>query len=555
MEKDYEKQKKILIGVISSIILLIIFIAASFAYFGMFTVNLENKMAVNIHADTTGGNASFIASSANLNVIVPISSMIKGNTGLAAENTASLTVNLTRAEGVLTTCTYDVVYEYDLDSDVYGSTIAVTSGATKEITMQVSVPNSATNNYNEETNFAYDSSWTPMTTTVGAKRTLVKGVTIRSTGASTVQTINVTGRYYNVDSDQSQLEDKSFTGTIYVENNKCSVGETANKLILKNNGGAEAIEAKGTPTFTTSATTNEGMYATKDDYGTSYYFRGAVDNNWLKFGQDSTGADIYWRIIRINGDGSIRMIYTGTATPTESQKVLMTGEETQIETSEFNSNSYGNSERVGYQSIIGQQHGYGKCNGTSCVVDGKTVHNSTIKKIVDTWYLGTTLKDNDLISQNQIFCNDRNLTSGTWASEPSSIFYHSAYTRLYLKKEPQLKCTTTSDKFTVNESNGNGALTYPVGLITADEMVMAGVSSSNSSYYLYTGKSYWSGSPGNIQKQTPYFYTRMFYMNSDKFDLSDGVYLNIGVRPVISISKDANLSGNGTWNNPYVVRS
>ena len=63
------------------------------------------------------------------------------------------------------------------------------------------------------------------------------------------------------------------------------------------------------------------MYAKADDYTAttgmkSYYYRGAVDNNWVKFGKDSTGKDIYWRIIRINGDGSIRMIYTLTTSPT-----------------------------------------------------------------------------------------------------------------------------------------------------------------------------------------------------------------------------------------------
>ena len=90
-----------------------------------------------------------------------------------------------------------------------------------------------------------------------------------------------------------------------------------------------------TPDFSTVATTNEGMFAADDDYTAttgmkSYYFRGAVNNNWVQFGKDSSGNPIYWRIIRINGDGSIRMIYTGTTAPTESTKVVMTGTGTQI---------------------------------------------------------------------------------------------------------------------------------------------------------------------------------------------------------------------------------
>ena len=542
-----ENKKKVNIGwIISGVFLLALLISASFAYFGMFTVNLENKVAVNIHASTIG-NTSFIATSANLNVIVPTSGMFKGNTGLAAENTATLTVNLTGAQDVITTCTYDVVYEYDLSSEIYGSTVAVTSGATKEITLEVSSP-SGTNSYASETNFAYDSSWTPKTTTVGAKKTLVSGATITSKGTSVVQNINITGRYYNLDLDQAQLGNKSFTGKIYVENNNCTVGEiTAKDIILAKNGGKDTIEAKGNPDFATLATTNEGMYATDDDYTAttgmkSYYFRGAVDNNWVKFGKDSSNKDIYWRIIRVNGDGSIRMIYTGTTAPTESTKVVMTGTGTQIGTSAFNS-SIDKSEHVGYMYTDGEQHG----NSTS----------SDIKNTLENWYAGTTLKDNSLVSQNQIFCNDRSVTSGTWSSSPSSNLFYAPYTRLSESTpKPQLKCPTESDKFTSKDSStgiGNKTLEYPVGLITADEVAMAGGkwATDNSSYYLYTNKYYWSGSPTMFYSDISYANEFIVYVDGN-FDTR---YVNdsYGARPVVSLSSKAKLSGNGTYSNPYTV--
>ena len=543
-----ENKKKVNIGwIISGVFFLVLLISASFAYFGMFTVNLENKVAVNIHASTIG-DTSFIATSANLNVIVPTSGMFKGNTGLAAENTATLTVNLTGASDVITTCTYDVVYEYDLSSEIYGSTVAVTSGATKEITMQVDSP-SGTNSYASETNFAYDSSWTPKTTTVGAKKTLVSGATITSEGTSVVQNINITGRYYNLEVDQAQLGNKSFTGKIYVENNNCTVGEiTAKDIILAKNGGKDTIEAKGNPDFTTIATTNEGMYATEDDYTAttgmkSYYFRGAVDNNWLKFGKDSSNKDIYWRIIRINGDGSIRMIYIGTTAPTESTRVIMTGEGTQIGTSAFNS-SRDKSEYVGYMYTDGEQHG----NSTS----------SDIKTALENWYAGTTLKDNVLVSKDQIFCNDRSVTDGTWSSSPSSDLFYAPYTRLYgSTPNPQLKCPTESDKFTSKESSiGNSALTYPVGLITADEAAMAGgkLYSGNSTYYLYTNQYYWLGSPDTFYNSGNRIAAEFYVTNEGSRDagIVDDSY---GARPVISLSSEAKLSGDGTWNNPYIVKN
>ena len=530
-------------GVIASILLLTVFITASFAYFGMFTVNLENKVAVNIHASTIG-NTSFIATSANLIVIVPTSGMFKGNTGLAAENTATLTVNLTGAPDVLTTCTYDVVYEYDLSSEIYGSTVAVTSGATKEITLEVSSP-SGTNSFANEINFAYDSTWTPKTTTVGAKKTLVKGASITSFGTNIVQNINITGRYYNLEVEQAQLGNKSFTGKIYVENNNCTVGEiTARDIILLNNKINETE-----PDFKQNATTNEGMYLAEDDLGTSYYFRGAVDNNWVKFGEVD-GKPIYWRIIRINGDGSVRLIYTGTTVPTESQKVVMTGDSTQISRNAFNLGT-DNPSYVGYMYTLGKQHGYNT--------------SSRIKNLLESWYETTTLKDNPLVSYDQILCNDRSATTDKNV-EPGEIdgdmdintkYYYGVYIRKNSNKKPILTCPTESDKFTSKNSIiGNKKLKYPVGLLTSDEVLMAGGTSSslgNSSYYLYTSQEYWLGTPTSylISSGYTYIFQESVYGSGQLGNNTIGS--SNGIRPVISISKDAKLSGDGTWNNPYTV--
>ena len=291
------------------------------------------------------------------------------------------------------------------------------------------------------------------------------------------------------------------------------------------------------------------MYKKADDLGTSYYYRGAVDNNWVKFGKEGD-KDIYWRIIRINGDGSIRMIYTGTTDPktdssvTGSNGVYMTGTGTQINaaTYAFNS-SRDKAEYVGYMFTLGEQHG----NSTS----------STIKTIIENWYAGTTLKDNTLVSQDQIFCNDRSASSiqtAAWTSTGATYDY-GAYGRLYSNKKPILTCPTASDKFTSKKSSiGNKALEYPVGLITADEVAMAGgafgSSNTNSSYYLYTNQNSWLGSPS-------YFYSsglaKEFVVYSSGCLNYNNVDYNNGARPVVSLSSKAKLSGNGTYSNPYTV--
>jgi hypothetical protein len=310
------------------------------------------------------------------------------------------------------------------------------------------------------------------------------------------------------------------------------------KTILANNTVNETI-----PDFSTVATTNEGLFKAEDDLGISYYFRGAVNNNWVKFGKDSSGNYMYWRIIRINGDGSIRMIYSGTSAPASSTATVMTGEGTQISTSSF-TGSNGNPSYVGYMYTAGQQHG----NNSS----------SMIKTIIEKWYKTTTL-DTDtstktLISQDQIFCNDRSVTSGTWSSSPLSILNYAANTRLVENKNPILTCPTESDKFTSKKSSiGNKTLDYPVGLITADEVAMAGgiIGSNNNNYYLYTGQKFWTGTSYSFDGYDDYAYE--FTIGS--LGVLNNYYLtsNNGVRPVISLSSKVKLSGNGTWNNVYEV--
>ena len=552
MEKNINVK---LMGVFASVLLLVIIVTASFAYFGSFDVNLNNNVAVNINA-VSPGDATFISSATQLNLQVPAANMSQtasNNEVAAASNTATLTVNLTGAANLLTTCTYDIVYEYDSTSNVYGKS-PTTKNGNKEITLQVSNVN-GTNNFENEKNFDFDSSWS------GLKRTLVSGATISSNGILTTQNISITGKYYNLTIPQTSIEGKAFTGKIYVTNHSCSTSEPAYITLLKDYGGKDNITELPDSAFANVTTANDkGMYKKADDLGTSYYYRGAVNNNWVKFGKEGD-KDIYWRIIRINGDGSIRMIYSGTTDPknessvTGSNGVYMTGTGTQIGTSAFNS-SYNKAEYVGYQYIEGQQHGYGKCDGTnnaSCTVNGNTVYNSTIKQAIDKWYAGTTLKDNDLIS-DQIFCNDRSAGStqtAAWTST-GATYYYGAYGRLYKSKSPVLTCPTASDKFTVNTSNGNGALTYPVGLITADEVAMAGGKrgTSNSTYYLYTDQSYWPGSPYDFASGGLAY---EFFVDSYGSLDYGGVRAASGARPVVSLSSKAKLSGNGTYSKPYTV--
>jgi hypothetical protein len=317
---------------------------------------------------------------------------------------------------------------------------------------------------------------------------------------------------------------------------------------LNNNGGATTIVAKGTPSYSTTPTTNDGMYSTTDDYGTSYYFRGAVNNNWVKF------ANIYWRIIRINGDNSIRMIYSGTTAPTSSTATVMTGTGTQIGTSYYN-NAYMNSMYAGYMYTENDAHGYGT--------------SSTIKTTIDTWYASNLSSYASYLSDS-IFCNDRSsyidstgTTSGGGTGTNTSYF--GSYIRLVTNKNPSLICPTQSDAFTVSDTTkGNAHLTNPIGLITADEISLAGgvfqdnESSTlyNTNYYLYTNQSYFSMTPGHYNDSgtdntAP---PQIFFLSNAGQFYNHPCYLSYGVRPVISLKSTVTATGTGVWNDPYIVQ-
>ena len=280
-----------------------------------------------------------------------------------------------------------------------------------------------------------------------------------------------------------------------------------------------------------------GIYESIDDYGTTYYYRGAVNNNWLKF------AGFYWRIIRINGDGSIRLIYNGISTVT-------TGTSMQIGTNAFNS-SYNDNMYVGYMYTSGQVHGLGS--------------SSTIKGVLDNWYQ-TNITNNgygNKVSIEAGFCGDREPSTSSSSSNGSggtgtTTTYYGGYIRFTNStKSPILKCKNSSDLYTVSgSSKGNKALSNPIGLITADEVAMAGgvYGSSNDSYYLYTGQNYWTMSPYFFNASGGKSWARVFSVYSGG-DLNFNFVNNTwSVRPVINLRSDVTISsGDGTSSNPYVI--
>ena len=292
----------------------------------------------------------------------------------------------------------------------------------------------------------------------------------------------------------------------------------------------ELIASKNLATRTDFSTTLKEdttgtIYYADTSKGRTYYFAGNPTDNWVKF------ANKYWRIIRINEDGSLRIIYQGTSANT-------TGTGTQTGTSAFNS-SYNNNAYVGFKYTTNNVHGTGT--------------NSTILGKLNTWYQDNLSSYTDKIDGNAGFCNDRTPTRGTGLGTKATNY--AAYNRLYSNKAPTFECSNSSDLFTTSgSSQGNKALQYPIGLITADEVAFAGgvYGTNNTSYYLYTGQNYWTMSPYYFSS---YGYADVFYVNSDGQLNSNGVAWAVpGVRPVINLKSSVQFSeGNGTADKPFVV--
>ena len=283
---------------------------------------------------------------------------------------------------------------------------------------------------------------------------------------------------------------------------------------------ANSTVHEGTPDFSQVATTDEGVWTAEDDLGTSYYFRGTVENNYLKF------AGYWWRIVRINGDGSIRIIYDGTSAHANGESST----DRQIGTSAYNS-SYRASYYVGYTYQTDSQRPSSQNGGTA----------STIKGVLEDWYQNNIIIQegyDDKVASTVGFCNDRNTANGDSWVNSGTLFNYVAFERLD-NHQPTLRCSNNIDLYTTK-----------VGLITADEvMYTGGTSSSNNSFYLYTGQNYWTISPCLYTAYGAY----LCIVNASGSITNDYVNDTLGVRPVINLSADVTLTGTGTMSDPYVV--
>ena len=312
--------------------------------------------------------------------------------------------------------------------------------------------------------------------------------------------------------------------------------------------------------ITSNKNTTEALLAsTEDDYGTSYYFRGAVKNNYVQF------ANKCWRIVRINGDGSVKLVLHNDNTSNASSPCASSNNSTTAAFARYSGAAFARYSGSSYTSVFNSNYNdnayigfmYGATGASDYPNTHANTNKSDILKNLETWYTNNLTSYESKLADT-IWCNDKSTVSGGLGYGTNATDY-GAYNRLASTKQPTLKCPNDNNggklsKFTVDDTkNGNGNLTYKIGLLTADEIAFAGsiAYTYNRSTYLQenTGTTWWwSLSPRRFDGSGAYVWrVGSGYLNVN------GVGSFNGLRAVISLISSTNVTGDGTSENPYVV--
>ena len=343
---------------------------------------------------------------------------------------------------------------------------------------------------------------------------------------------------------------KNWSGKIVVVSN-ASNKPTFAETILANNEVKTPITTPGAAVSTAS----EALLAsTEDDYGTSYYFRGAVKNNYVEF------ANKCWRIVRISGDGSVKLILhndntTKKANPCDAANNSAAAAVVRWFTTnkrEFNE-KYDDNAYVGFK--------YGTPGSSTYEATHANTNKSTILTNLEAWYDKDNLKDYEKVIADTVWCNDKSIVTDTtydpWKMTPNGLGYAKNVT--YYGAAQRLISTSGSTGGTGPSLKCNGELSKinsKVGLITADELAYAGYAFNqiNTTTYLQENATdayfWWSLSPGDFGGYSAEVFG--IYAGggfSLKF-VKDTYY---EVRPSISLKSTTNVTGEGTSSSPFII--
>ncbi len=400
------------------------------------------------------------------------------------------------------------------------------------------------------------------------------------------------------DTTEEQGENKSFTFKITIENAAGDSNLLAGKILTSNKLQTEEPDfSKGYPNSTDISLS--GLYKTEDGDGDSYYFRGKVENNYVQLGinkedaylylvgqgkenettyssyedaknrcnnnynsdynygsaeaciQDiqtevmqTSGQSILWRIVRINGDGTIRLV---TDNPISVLQFNETGSGYQ-----YVGYTYNNNEPCTNDNPCSTYY-----NGSNWTSSENMGTSSTIKEYLEDWY-NTTLKNYDDKIALTKYCNDTSYDSG---SENNAVYY-GPYKRIMTDSQPSLQCPDPTKQDGNEKRNYGGIYKLKIGLLTVDEVNYAGLAyasnatgdnyllnylKNNNKFYWYM----WTMSPSYASSSYAY---EFYGFDSGDIDKTNVSYNDHVVRPVINLNSDVTVTGTGTVEDPYIVQ-
>ncbi len=349
---------------------------------------------------------------------------------------------------------------------------------------------------------------------------------------------------------------------------------------------------KDVPDFSKVETTEKGIYKAEDDYGTTYYFRGKQSYNYVSF------ADKIWRIVRINGDGSIRLILYGAAKNTDGEYIStnfndvsndnayigymygMTGQTSSNTNQCIKLNSAGTAAEV--DTTITTEDACisagGKWAATPYDATHVNVVDSTLKTEVDVWYENNLKTEFSSYLADTLFCEDKTLADKSIASDNTALgygtnkTYYKSYQKYFLSNttlKPTFKCaenvSNAYSRYTVDVNTlvdgykTNGDLKYPIGLFSVDEYVLAGAAKvMNGYFYLIDDDDYHNVAAFEMISPSQFNGTNSVIISGN---YNNGIFNQSStkntrnVRPVINLKADVMIdSGDGTSSNPYTLK-
>ena len=350
---------------------------------------------------------------------------------------------------------------------------------------------------------------------------------------------------------QNANQGAAFSAHVEITSTKAPTVSNLAKVILANN----EVKAPLTTPGAAISTADEALLASaEDDYGTSYYFRGAVTNNYVEF------ANKCWRIVRVGGDDSVKLILHNDNTKKVANPFDAANNSTSAAFARYSGTTYTSAFNSSHNDNAYVGFKYGTAGASDYATTHANTNNSTILTNLETWYNNNLKTYADAIADT-VWCNDKtnveDKTYNPWSYGGNATGLGYGTNKTYYGATQRLVSTSGSAGGTGPSLKCNGELskiTSKIGLITVDELAFAGYAYElqNTTTYLQenaTNTYWWSLSPLDFNLGS----AGVWNVGEGTFGRSSAGS-TLEVRPSISIVSSATISGGfGTSEDPYVV--